>query len=143
MSRPRHLGWLVLAGATIAYLCVVAFILFEPSNRVPSSSIAFISRHLTARGLPLQISGTQFVDFWCNMLILIPPGFAVVVLWPRITWERWTILAFALSGSVELTQQLFLPHRVPAFSDVVANTGGVLIGSGVAALMTQIGRAHV
>lgn len=132
---PMRPTWRPALGvATALYGCFLAFVLFQPSNDVPSSSIAFLSRHLTEWGLPRVLSGFAYVDFWCNIAIMTPLAAAVVILWPGVRWERWTVVAFALSAGVETTQALLFPHRVPAFSDVVANTFGVLIGSALAAL---------
>lgn len=130
--RPLGVG-------TALYGCFLAFVLLEPSNNVPSSSIAWLSVRLTAHGLPTVLSGYAYVDFWCNIAIMLPLAAALVFLWPRVRWERWTVIAFALSAGVETTQSLLLPSRVPAFSDVVANTLGVLLGSGAAAFAWWVG----
>lgn len=136
-ARP---GWRRPLGvATALYGCFLTFVLFEPSNNVPSSSIDFISRRLIARGVPRVFSGYAYVDFWCNIAIMVPLAAAVVLLWPRVRWERWPLLAFSLSVGVESTQSLLLPSRVPAFSDIVANTLGVLVGSGAAAFAWWVG----
>lgn len=48
---------------------------------------------------------------------------------PSWSWERWTASAFPVALGVEIAQGLLLPARDPAFRDVVANTGGVMMGS--------------
>lgn len=138
-TRSRPAWRPAVAMATALYGCFLAFVLFEPSNNVPSKSIAFISRNLAESGLPRVLSGFAYVDFWCNIAIMVPLAAGVVLLWPGVRWERWVVLAFALSAGVETTQALLFPHRVPAFSDVVANTFGVLLGSGLAAFAWWVG----
>lgn len=133
LARPRFRRGLGVA--TTLYGVVLLFVLFEPSNSVPSSSILWISTHLRDAGWPVVISGFGYVDFWCNILIMVPLAAALVLLWPRVRWERWTVVAFSLSAIVETSQALFFPNRVPAFSDVVANTMGVLLGSAGSALL--------
>lgn len=132
--RRGRLWWLLLA-ATAGYAAFLAFVLFEPSNDVPSRSIAAISRRLAAEGLPRVVSDFAYVDFWCNIAIMLPFAGALVLLWPRVPWERWVVAEFALAAGVEITQAVALPHRVPAFSDVVANTTGVLLGAGAMTLV--------
>lgn len=127
-----------VAVATVVYAGIVAFVVFQPSNAAPSSSIAFLSRHLLALHVPALIASTDHVDVWTNVLITAPLAAAFVLLWPRVPWERWVVGAFAVSTSVELVQGALLPARVPSYSDVVANTAGVLLGAGGCVLLVRV-----
>jgi glycopeptide antibiotics resistance protein len=59
------------------------------------------------------------------------PGLAVAA-GVRWMWERWTAVAFIVSGGVELCQALMLPDRSAQFQDVVSNTLGIMLGSAFA-----------
>lgn len=50
-------------------------------------------------------------------------------MWPALSWQDWTALGFVVAVGVDLTKGLVLPDRHTAFSDVVANTAGALIGA--------------
>ena len=121
----RRAALLILA----AYLVFLAFVLLNPSADVPSSSVAWLSQVGTRAGLPAPLVEPSRVEFICNVLILIPLSLLGSVLLPRLDWRDWTAYGFVLSGTVELLQAVLLPDRSATFSDVVANTSGILMGA--------------
>lgn len=84
---------------------------------------------LHSHGLPQWFVGYRKVEFAANIAMFIPFGIILGLRLPRRRWWLAVVLAAALSGAVELAQALFLPDRVPAWSDIVANTSGALIGA--------------
>jgi hypothetical protein len=121
----RRAALLILA----AYLVLLAFVLLNPSADVPSSSVAWLSQVGTRAGLPAPLVEPSRVEFVCNVLILMPLSLLGSVLLPRLDWRDWTAYGFVLSGTVELLQAVLLPDRSATFSDVVANTSGILMGA--------------
>jgi VanZ family protein len=121
----RRAALLILA----AYLVLLAFVLLNPSADVPSSSVAWLSQVGTRAGLPAPLVEPSRVEFICNVLILMPLSLLGSVLLPRLDWRDWTAYGFVLSGTVELLQAVLLPDRSATFSDVVANTSGILMGA--------------
>ena len=121
----RRAALLILA----AYLVFLAFVLLNPSAGVPSSSVAWLSEVGTRAGLPAPLVEPSRVEFICNVLILMPLSLLGSVLLPRLDWRDWTAYGFVLSGTVELLQAVLLPDRSATFSDVVANTSGILMGA--------------
>jgi hypothetical protein len=121
----RRAALLILA----AYLVFLAFVLLNPSADVPSSSVAWLSQVGTRAGLPAPLVEPSRVEFICNVLILMPLSLLGSVLLPRLDWRDWTAYGFVLSGTVELLQAVLLPDRSATFSDVVANTSGILMGA--------------
>lgn len=121
----RRAALLILA----AYLVFLAFVLLNPSADVPSSSVAWLSEVGTRAGLPAPLVEPSRVEFICNVLILMPLSLLGSVLLPRLDWRDWTAYGFVLSGTVEMLQAVLLPDRSATFSDVVANTSGILMGA--------------
>ncbi|WP_120494103.1 VanZ family protein [Microbacterium phyllosphaerae] len=81
--------------------------------------------------------GWESLDFTrleiiANVLVFVPVGILAFVLVPRRLWPLAVILGPALSLSIEIAQRLALPHRAATVTDVIANSGGALIGVFVA-----------
>lgn len=77
--------------------------------------------------------GWESLDFTrleiiANVLVFVPVGILAFVLVPRPFWPLAVILGPALSLSIEIAQRLALPHRAATVTDVIANSGGALIG---------------
>ncbi len=81
------------------------------------------------------------IDFGLNILAYIPLGFcafmAVVNLGVLARAVVVIVAGATLSISVELTQY-FIPGRFTEASDVYANTLGVLVGTALAVLLSEI-----
>lgn len=67
-----------------------------------------------------------------NVLVFVPIGILAFLLVPRRMWPLAIVLGPALSLSIEVVQRLVLPHRAATLTDVVANSGGALIGVALA-----------
>lgn len=97
----------------------------------PAASVSGrIRRFLMDAGLPCKLGPLGF-EFLANIVMFIPLGLFLGVLW----WRRWRGLLFAVpplvSLSIETFQFLFLPHRGPQFEDIIANSLGGWIGLGI------------
>lgn len=115
----------------ITYFAALAGILFWPSpvDRPIDGALMQLIQWLHGHGLPEWFIGYRKVEFAANILLFIPFGIIVVLRLPRKLWWLSIVIAAASSGAVELAQAIFLPDRVPAWSDIVANTSGALIGA--------------
>jgi len=84
---------------------------------------------------PMQTYET--VESAANIALFVPLG-ALVLLWrPRWSWLIATLIAFAISGSIELAQEIARPERFATLDDVIVNT----IGGAVGALLVVAARA--
>lgn len=61
-----------------------------------------------------------------NILMFVPVGFFVALLWRRASWWKSMLAGFAASGFIEFTQ-LFI-GRITDIDDVMLNTAGALAG---------------
>ncbi|MDJ0315370.1 VanZ family protein [Arthrobacter sp. H35-D1] len=128
MNTVSHKVAVILA---IAYFAALAGILFWPSpvNRPIDGALMQLLQWLHGHGLPDWFIGYRKVEFAANILLFIPLGIILVLRMPRKLWWLSIVIAAAFSGAVELAQAIFLPVRVPAWSDIVANTSGAFIGA--------------
>ncbi|PCE14793.1 hypothetical protein AUC47_15645 [Microbacterium sp. SZ1] len=77
--------------------------------------------------------GWDWLDFTrleiiANVLVFVPVGVFAFLLVPRRIWPVAVVLGPAISVAIEIAQRVALPHRAATVSDVVANSGGALIG---------------
>lgn len=62
-----------------------------------------------------------------NVLLYVPLGIFLVILWPKAKLWMLCLIPLAVSGLAEISQILFLPDRYATVNDVFFNTlGGVL-----------------
>lgn len=134
-AHDRHRAAGVLL---VAYSLFLVFVLFNPSNDVPSSSISRLSELGTWLHLPGALVRPDRVEFATNVLIVMPVPFIGSLLRPQLGWRDWTAFGFLASGLVELWQGLFLADRSATYSDVVANTGGALAGALAFAVVMRV-----
>ncbi len=85
------------------------------------------------------------VDFVSNCVLFFPLGMVLSAAWLRSRRSLKSILTaglacFLLSAMIEILQT-GLPSRSPAAADIVANTLGGLLGSGLARLMPDLVRS--
>lgn len=141
VKRPLR-RW--LQGAFGAYLVALAFVVFLPSKEAGAVTgfVAVIAGWLAALGLPFK-EASMGVEFVSNIVLFVPFGALVRLLWPR-RWNWWRVLLLGAAAStfIELTQ-LLIPGRVTALSDVVANTSGAVVGALAARWLLRRSRNHV
>ena len=124
------------------YFTALAGILFWPSpvDRPIDSALMHVIQWLHSHGLPEWFIGYRKVEFAANILLFIPFGIIVALRLPKNLWLFSIVIAAAFSGAVELAQAIFLPERVPAWSDIVANTSGAFIGAALVLIVWSLSR---
>lgn len=84
-----------------------------------------------------QVQAYPLLEFLANIALFVPIGILLRWGWPRVPW--WIVTAFGLAMTVTIESvQTMLPSRVPAVSDVVANTAGTTLGAVFVAALTAI-----
>jgi glycopeptide antibiotics resistance protein len=66
------------------------------------------------------------------VLLFVPMSLLGSLLKPQWTWSSWVVVGYCATFTIELVQGLILPGRNATMQDVVANTGGALIGALIA-----------
>lgn len=123
-SRASRRYW-VLVGL-IGYVLVVGIVLLSP---VGYSDIVSMVGDWLAVGFGATWFGTGWIEFGANVLMFVPLGFLLTLLF-RHHWYG-IALALALSVLAEMVQ-FVIPMREPSLRDVLANTAGAAAGVGLA-----------
>ncbi len=77
------------------------------------------------------VQGLELVQVAANVLLFVPFGALVLLIWTRASIIHATIAGAATSALIELLQLLVRPERVAEVHDVIANTMGAAVGAGV------------
>ncbi|WP_287934135.1 VanZ family protein [Arthrobacter sp.] len=125
MIKPHHRVALALAAA---YVIALVLILLWPTpvDRPIDGTLNTVLNWAHRHGLPNAIGYNQ-VEFTANIAMFMPLG-CFAALWSRRPWAAVGAGCF-ISCLVELSQTLFLPHRVGSLLDVLANTLGAALGA--------------
>ena len=117
MSRfsRRQMWVMALLGA---YVAVAAVILLSPVSY--AGIVGTISTWMW-RDLGLLGFGSGWIEFTANILLFLPLGFLLTLLF-RHPWYG-ALLALALSVAAELAQ-FVIPSRQPTLRDILANVAG-------------------
>jgi glycopeptide antibiotics resistance protein len=125
-----------LSIATLAYLGLVGWITLgpQPLDVQQSRWLYRIIDELSQHQLTDWVTYSR-VEFLANVAMFIPIGVFFVLLMGRKWWLPAVFAGVALTFTIEFVQ-LFLPTRVPDVRDLVANSGGAIIGVAVAMIIT-------
>lgn len=75
-----------------------------------------------------------------NVLLYVPLGIFLVILWPKAKLWLICLIPLAVSGLAEISQRLFLPDRYATLNDVFFNTLGGVLGVFIAVSIRQLMR---
>jgi glycopeptide antibiotics resistance protein len=75
------------------------------------------------------IQGYDVVQFAANVLLFVPFGVLVLLLWRRANVLQATAAGAAVAVLIELLQLLVRPERLASVQDIVANTAGAAAGA--------------
>jgi len=115
--RRRRALW-----GLVAYGVVAAVVLVSPVS--PAAIIAAVGGFVRD-DLGIAWFGQGWIEFVANILLFLPLGALLTVMWAKPWWSL--LVAVALSVAAELVQ-LLLPARFPSLRDIVANAVGAAIG---------------
>ncbi|QDE35607.1 VanZ family protein [Microbacterium foliorum] len=136
MSRllppPRRLTRGIALALGIPFFIGLALLTLTPA-RVEESMPNLLDLVLSsAHRLGWESLDFTRLEIIANVLVFVPIGILAFILVPRRLWPLAIVLGPALSLSIEAFQRLVLPHRAATLTDVVANSGGALIGVAIA-----------
>ena len=113
---------------------MVGFVVLWPSPVDLDSQrlIVRILKALRTRGFPSEVT-YAVVEFTANIVMFVPLGFLLALLFGRRLWWAAALVCLGLSAGIELYQFVSLPARYATLQDVIANTSGGLAGALIAA----------
>lgn len=122
---------------TFLYLGFVGWLTLTPQPITPERE-QLISRVLVRLQRIDELSWLTYdrLEFLANIALFVPVGLFLVLLFGGRLWWAAVGVAFAMTALIE-TAQRSIPGRVPDERDLVANTGGALIGVGVALVLVM------
>lgn len=131
----------VLVALTIVYLLAVAAITLDPvppdphRNGLLTSLLALFSQTPLLTWVDYDV-----VEFAANILLFVPMGLLLTLLFGREQW--WLALALGVGATftIEFVQR-FLPARFSDPRDLLANTLGTVLGIALALLVTAAAAA--
>jgi glycopeptide antibiotics resistance protein len=131
-----------LAIVTAVYLLAVAAITLDPLPPDPHRNGLLEALLLVFARTPLLAWVTyDVVEFTANILLFVPMGLLLTLLFGRERWWLALALGVAATFTIEFVQ-LFLPARVSDTRDLLANTLGTIVGIAVALLVTAAAAAR-
>jgi len=134
----------LLIAATGLGLCLAVVLMATlsptPIDQGYESAIERVLSVLHRNGVPGWF-GYRWFEFSANVLIFVPVGFFLALVFPtRFLWLSIPVVP-ALSGSLELAQYFVLPARFATVNDVIANSLGGWLGLAGAAIV--VAAVHV
>jgi glycopeptide antibiotics resistance protein len=125
VTRPTR----VVGAVLLIYTVLLLLAVLSPTNSDQGHMVLWLAQRLQDVGVPAAIATFHRLEVVLNALIVAPVSFLGSFLRPRLSWRDWTAYGFVASVAVEMIQLVVLPGRQASFSDVVANTGGALLGA--------------
>lgn len=148
----------MLRAATLAWVAVILWITLNPEQPTDGGWVRETLAWWIERGLPAWVT-YDVVEVAANVALFLPLGLLLALLrgpsttrgsstprgssatrgsssaegayrdLPPLPLLAPTVLALALSLTIEFTQEAFLPARFATVSDLVANTVGAFLGA--------------
>lgn len=120
---------------TIAYM-IVGFYLTAVSALVGFPNITLMKIKLTVNVIPFVYMVSDFANACLNVLLFIPFGFFLPMLWNEFRSIKRVLTAGFLTTSFIEISQIFT-NRATDIDDVITNTIGTLIGYLIAYCLTR------
>lgn len=89
----------------------------------------FVPFETISKSFYLQLTGNEFLNIYGNIIIFIPTGI-LLALMTRRKWLTSLLVSFSISLMLE-SMQLFLAMGSFDVDDIILNTSGGLIGTGI------------
>jgi glycopeptide antibiotics resistance protein len=155
LGHPSSSGREILLLATVVYLVGLATVTLAPnrSSRVRAEGTGGIELHLNVASL--ACSSPNLPRGWnqgfCldnaagNVLLFVPLGILLPLVWRRLRFWQGMLIAMALSTIIELAQYLssaWGSYRAADVNDIILNVVGACVGMSLVALLRLRDRSH-
>jgi len=121
---------MVTASVLFLYAVSVAVVTIVPSPGRPPGSRWDDPWWIVVQWVPFRVEAWSF---WLNVLMVVPLGVLVPLLWPAAaSWRRIAAVSLAFSAAIESAQLLLWltlgSYRTVDVNDLIANTAGGVAG---------------
>lgn len=132
------------AGLLAAYLGILGILVLTPLSFARIVAVLGDALNTALAGVLGGVLGpggfgSGWVEFAANIVLFVPFGLLVVLLFRRFWWG--VVAALALSAAIELVQAV-IPSRTASLRDVVANVAGASVGAVIAWLIERRSRSR-
>ena len=124
--------------ALAVYICAVGVLVFQPTPELAVGSTSRVTNWLLFQGAPARLVNEFRVEFLLNTIMLVPLPILGSLVWPRVRFSDWVVVAFVLSLTIEGVQAVLLDNRSAQFVDIVSNTLGGFLGGIIGAMAKPI-----
>ncbi|MFS0892916.1 VanZ family protein [Microbacterium sp. 179-I 3D3 NHS] len=143
MSSPvvtrTHHGAAVAKLMLVGYLLFVGFTVWLPATvSAKVTGLVGIIAHWVADAGIASFQRSAFVlEILANVALFVPVGLLLLLAFPRLRVWQAVVVGGLMSLLIEGVQAL-MPTRIPAVSDLIANTSGTLIGALIVAVILAL-----
>lgn len=121
-------GRMVTGALLVAYVVVVAFIVFWPTPIDRGFDLQLLRFAAWVRSHGMVWLAYDHVEFVANVLLFVPIGVGLTLVLPRAMHWLVPLLGLVSSVAIEVVQAVALPDRFGGPVDVLSNTLGASLG---------------
>ncbi|WP_136029687.1 VanZ family protein [Microbacterium sp. PF5] len=136
---PSRAGTVTARLALVGYLLFVGFTVWLPASvsAKVTGLVGVMAAWVSDAGIASYERSAVVLEILANVALFVPVGLLLALALPRL--RLWQVVLFGglMSVVIEAVQGL-MPSRVPALSDIIANTSGTLIGAVLALVLLQL-----
>lgn len=136
---PSRAGAVTARIALVGYLLFVGFTVWLPASvsAKVTGLVGVMATWVADAGIASYERSAVVLEVLANVALFVPVGLLLSFALPRLRLWQVVLTGGLMSVVIEGVQGL-MPSRVPALSDVIANTSGTLIGGALALVMVWL-----
>ncbi|MFD6817177.1 MULTISPECIES: VanZ family protein [unclassified Microbacterium] len=136
---PSRAGTVTARLALVGYLLFVGFTVWLPASvsAKVTGLVGVMAAWVSDAGIASYERSAVVLEILANVALFVPVGLLLALALPRLRLWQVVLCGGLMSVVIEAVQGL-MPSRVPALSDIIANTSGTLIGAVLALVLLQL-----
>lgn len=136
---PSRAGTVMARLALVGYLLFVGFTVWLPASvsAKVTGLVGVMAAWVSDAGIASYERSAVVLEILANVALFVPVGLLLALALPRLRLWQVVLCGGLMSVVIEAVQGL-MPSRVPALSDIIANTSGTLIGAVLALVLIRL-----
>ncbi|MBN6190626.1 VanZ family protein [Microbacterium sp. K41] len=136
---PSRAGTVTARLALVGYLLFVGFTVWLPASvsAKVTGLVGVMAAWVSDAGIASYERSAVVLEILANVALFVPVGLLLALALPRLRLWQVVLCGGLMSVVIEAVQGL-MPSRVPALSDIIANTSGTLIGAVLALVLLRL-----